>query len=928
MTSVYAGPYQGDLRDLAGAALVGASVQVRIAGESTPATLYNGPVAIASAGSGDSLGNPLPAAAGEGMPGIDTGGSISFFASTIDAAGNPAAYDLVVTYGGFVLGPFRVYASKSPKEPPGAGSVTSAMLASDVTTQVAGAALKSANLGDLADAAAARTNLGLGSAATQASSAFADATATATALAGKQATIPPGTYVPSVGATEKAGTLTLAPSGVSDALQIKDSTGTVRASFDKAAIFRPRYITTMDPRDYGCAVDGVRVVQGGTMTSGSAVLTTATVFTAADVGKAISVQGAGAAGANLVTTVASQSGGVPTLTASASTSVAGVDYVYGTDDTSAFNSLLSTAFARGGIRILIDGWLICAGQLTAPLYAPTSSATSVTIQGSGGHFCGVTTLRPTRGAVLDLWYNGAGVAKIDTRHRGSVTMVDLNVVDSGWGSLPFVQTTNTAWLVDRVGAWGNPGKYGATCDQDVFLMGGTAQTIGNNSNDAFQGYGTRFGTLYFGNIRRGVDCRTFANSIKMGTLNFASSCGTSGFTATDGAMTSGSAVLTVAHTFAANTVGQTVCIAGAGIAGADLVARVASVNSGVPTLSVAASTTVTAKTWTASAAAIEFYGEVVNSGNQGSRVDGALFETLNYFYSVQLVNCSGIKVEGEFWDPTADVTVVNAYIHVGPQAFNNQLNITHMNGLGGAGQTAIRDHSNTGMTAAAFNRTFYIGSAQGAPRTSFASQQVDFSGGVFLGPGGLSFGTIGSAADTTMIPNGTTGVIYSGIFSARGTSNLFGPLTNVVAIGSLGTADAWVDAEGSNTNIGLKLRAKGTGAVNVLSHLVGASGAPTAAAVSSNATSVSMASLSTDNAMGVLFTTAAGLAADTSVVTVTFAASWSATGTPKLALAPTNAAAGAAGAFIASKSATAFTIGLHTPPAGAVALTFDVVVIG
>ncbi|MEA2703546.1 MAG: hypothetical protein QOD63_1491, partial [Actinomycetota bacterium] len=116
MTSVYAGPYQGDLRDLGGAALVGASVQVRIAGTATPATLYNKSVAVAVAGSGDSLGNPLPAAAGEGLPGIDSGGSVAFFAATLAADGTAAAYDLVVTYGSYVLGPFRVYAAPSPLE--------------------------------------------------------------------------------------------------------------------------------------------------------------------------------------------------------------------------------------------------------------------------------------------------------------------------------------------------------------------------------------------------------------------------------------------------------------------------------------------------------------------------------------------------------------------------------------------------------------------------------------------------------------------------------------------------------------------------------------------------------------------------------------------------------------------------------------------
>jgi hypothetical protein len=74
------------------------------------------------------------------------------------------------------------------------------------------------------------------------------------------------------------------------------------------------------------------------MSSSSAVLTSATAaFTAADVGKKIGVAGAGAAGANLVTTIAGYTSATSiTLSVAASTAVNGVNYGYGTDNTTAF----------------------------------------------------------------------------------------------------------------------------------------------------------------------------------------------------------------------------------------------------------------------------------------------------------------------------------------------------------------------------------------------------------------------------------------------------------------------------------------------------------------------------------------------------------------------------------------------------------------
>lgn len=56
-------------------------------------------------------------------------------------------------------------------------------------------------------------------------------------------------------------------------------------------------------------------------------------------------------------------------------------------------------------------------------------------------------------------------------------------------------------------------------------------------------------------------------------------------------------------------------------------------------------------------------------------------------------------------------------------------------------------------------------------------------------------------------------LIVAAAFQALGNDHWIGPTTNRVKIGSLGTANIWLDAVGSNTNIDLNLRAKGTGRV-------------------------------------------------------------------------------------------------------------------
>jgi hypothetical protein len=75
-----------------------------------------------------------------------------------------------------------------------------------------------------------------------------------------------------------------------------------------------------------------------------------------------------------------------------------------------------------------------------------------------------------------------------------------------------------------------------------------------------------------------------------------------------------------------------------------------------------------------------------------------------------------------------------------------------------------------------------------------------------------------------------------------------------------------------------------------------------------------------------LFTTAAGLAADSSVATVAFGSNRVTQG--RVIITPCNAASAAAFGYVTSQSTSGWTMNLHTPPAGATAMIFEYFVVG
>lgn len=147
---------------------------------------------------------------------------------------------------------------------------------------------------------------------------------------------------------------------------------------------------------FGAKCDAVRTFGGGAITSGTNIFTGSGVtFTSADVGKVIYVPGAGTGGTLLSTTISGfTSATIVTLAANAGTTVTSAHFIYGTDDTAAWDTAVAaigdsvdcTLYAPYGLSIMSgaalknntsimgfqpDGWAFknlkrCSGVILKP----------------------------------------------------------------------------------------------------------------------------------------------------------------------------------------------------------------------------------------------------------------------------------------------------------------------------------------------------------------------------------------------------------------------------------------------------------------------------------------------------------------------------------------------------------------------------------
>jgi hypothetical protein len=186
----------------------------------------------------------------------------------------------------------------------------------------------------------------------------------------------------------KQGTLTLTTTGSSGAstligntLNIPQYTGGGGGGADST--FQKLNWVSVD--SFGARGDGLSDTTGN-ITSGSNIFTSPNAaFTSADIGKYFAVGGAGASGAELVTTIAGFTNSTTvTLTANAGTTVTNANYKYGTDNTVAIQNAInfahstyqaSTVYFRSG-RYFINGAPVTnvgGSNPNSQLYIPRSN---------------------------------------------------------------------------------------------------------------------------------------------------------------------------------------------------------------------------------------------------------------------------------------------------------------------------------------------------------------------------------------------------------------------------------------------------------------------------------------------------------------------------------------------------------------------------
>ncbi len=287
---------------------------------------------------------------------------------------------------------------------------------------------------------------------------------------------------------------------------------------------------TINAKSSGAKGDA-RYVSDGAMTLGSPNLSSATAaFTSSDGGKAVTVAGGGAAGADLITTISSVSTGtVAVLGASSSANLTGKDATIATDDTAAVQGAINAVMGQGGGEVFFpaSSYLIL-GQLTFPNNGATVPLqASIRLIGVGAWTPGAGTLAglaPYGTSVLDLRYVGTP-AKFDTRGAGQMEIAWLTSTDNGIDSTAFFQTTNTVVQVHDTAWLSNIHKTRLTGalfpDQDAIVLGGVGVTAPPwVSADAcggplcsFQGYQSTVQRNYFDHVRRAVYLRLAANAV-------------------------------------------------------------------------------------------------------------------------------------------------------------------------------------------------------------------------------------------------------------------------------------------------------------------------------------------------------------------------------------------------------------------------------
>lgn len=120
-----------------------------------------------------------------------------------------------------------------------------------------------------------------------------------------------------------------------------------------------------------------------------------------------------------------------------------------------------------------------------------------------------------RGTIIDLRYSGGPA--IILKPRGGLEITGITFTQRGTAhSQPMIKIINTTCNIHDCSFVGHSDVEGQTCNQDAIIFGGTTlDTIGEDDDSPFQGYGTVVSNCYFNRIRRAGSWQMFANDVRM-----------------------------------------------------------------------------------------------------------------------------------------------------------------------------------------------------------------------------------------------------------------------------------------------------------------------------------------------------------------------------------------------------------------------------
>jgi hypothetical protein len=199
----------------------------------------------------------------------------------------------------------------------------------------------------------------------------------------------------------------------------------------------------------------------------------------------------------------------------------------GADETAEFRILLDSLHAAGGgIIEFNEGEYIFNGMINIPNDYNGSNIPKMRNQiwrGTGGHQSG-NGQDATSGTVIRLGFTGSSEGRIRTHGSGNWE-VDGITFKASSGTTPMIHTTLTTLNFHDMAFVGHTTGGG---NLDCIILGGTTAFLVPPDSTAamgFQGYGTHLRNIYFNKVRRGIELKTYANSVFMSELNFWNGCG-------------------------------------------------------------------------------------------------------------------------------------------------------------------------------------------------------------------------------------------------------------------------------------------------------------------------------------------------------------------------------------------------------------------